>query len=167
MAPLRDVVVGRVEDIPPGFRVIVTIGGRSIGVFNIEGRLYAILNRCPHRGAELCKGDVISRVTCDDAGEMALEGGAPVLVCPWHGWEYDMETGESLTPSGGRARPIGVRRVDGRAIAREVRGGLATAENEVSGVVVDPRTHCSSGPYQADVVPVRVEGEYIVLTVRG
>jgi hypothetical protein len=49
-------VVARAEEIPPGERKIVEVGGRSIGVFNIAGRYYALRNRCPHQGGPLCTG---------------------------------------------------------------------------------------------------------------
>ena len=57
---MRSVVVARADEIAPGERKLVRVGGRSIGVFNVGGTYYAFLNRCPHRGAELCKGDVVN-----------------------------------------------------------------------------------------------------------
>ena len=59
-APPR--VGARVADIPPGSRKIVNLGGPSgIGVFNLDGRFYALKNICPHQGAEICKGEVTGR----------------------------------------------------------------------------------------------------------
>ena len=49
-------VVATPDEIPPGERKIVDIGGRSIGVFNIEGEYFAIRNSCPHQGGPLCSG---------------------------------------------------------------------------------------------------------------
>ena len=48
-------VVARVSELPPGARRIVEIGRRSIGVFNVNGKLYALRNACPHQGAPLCR----------------------------------------------------------------------------------------------------------------
>ena len=48
--------VATVEEIPIGGRKLVTIAGRSIGVFNIDGEFYALRNTCPHQGGPLCQG---------------------------------------------------------------------------------------------------------------
>ena len=42
--------------LPPGERRIVELAGRSIGLFNVGGRLFALHNGCPHRGGPLCEG---------------------------------------------------------------------------------------------------------------
>ena len=49
-------VVATVDEIPPGERKIVEIGGRSLGIFNIKGEFYALRNICPHQGGPLCEG---------------------------------------------------------------------------------------------------------------
>ncbi len=54
--PVRRVVVARADEIAPGERKIVDIGGRSVGVFNIGGEYFALRNRCPHQGGPLCAG---------------------------------------------------------------------------------------------------------------
>lgn len=46
-------IVGRVSELPPGTSKIVDAGGRSIGVFNVNGPYYALLNRCLHQAAPL------------------------------------------------------------------------------------------------------------------
>jgi 3-phenylpropionate/trans-cinnamate dioxygenase ferredoxin subunit len=160
-------VVARAEDIPEGSRLIVTIGGRSIGIFNVDGQFYALLNRCPHRGAELCKGDVIGLVVSERPGDVRLEGEMKLLACPAHGWEYDMATGESwFDPRRGRARPLEVHVEAGGVVAEALASGTAILE-ELDGAFVDPRTHRLKGPYTAQVFPVNVENEYIVLSVAG
>jgi nitrite reductase/ring-hydroxylating ferredoxin subunit len=85
-------VVGRVEDLPAGQRKIVRVGQREIGVFNSGGTLYALRNVCPHQGAPLCLGPVTG--TAPGEYIWGLEG--QVLRCPWHGWEFNMETGVGL-----------------------------------------------------------------------
>ena len=49
-------VVGTVDDIPPGSRKVILVNGREIGVFNVNGEYFAVLNRCPHQGGPLCSG---------------------------------------------------------------------------------------------------------------
>ena len=78
-------VVAKARDLPDGSRMIVEAGGRSIGVFNVRGRFYALLNRCPHQGAELCRGEVFGLVESDRPGDVRLNPAAPYISCPWHG----------------------------------------------------------------------------------
>ena len=51
-------MIGHVEDIPPGERLITTVAGRSVGVFNVNGSFYALKNVCIHNQAPVCLGDV-------------------------------------------------------------------------------------------------------------
>lgn len=92
--------------LPPDSRVIVTVAGISIGVFNVDGELFALRNRCPHQGAPLCAGVltdlVVPRFCGDEPPQRDLVRHGEVLRCPWHGWEFDMRTGEAVIPHGGR-----------------------------------------------------------------
>ncbi len=67
-------------DLPDGKAIVVEASGQKIAVFNSGGKLYAIGNTCKHRGGPLCEGD--------------LDG--TTVICPWHGWEYDITTGNNL-----------------------------------------------------------------------
>ncbi|HEX5712448.1 MAG TPA: Rieske (2Fe-2S) protein [Solirubrobacterales bacterium] len=87
-------VVARAADLPPGSSLIVELGGRSIGVFNHEGRLHALRNSCPHHGAPLCLGAVTGRMTPSPTHTYEYSH-EPVLRCPWHGYEFDLEDGRS------------------------------------------------------------------------
>ena len=89
-------VVSRVEELPPGSRKIVRIGGREIGVFNSGGTLFAMRNSCPHQGAPLCLGPVTGTTLPSAPGEYIWGKEGRILRCPWHGWEFDMETGVGL-----------------------------------------------------------------------
>ncbi len=75
------VKVAEVGSIKNGEGISVEIEGKLIAIFNCDGRFYATDNGCPHRGGPL--------------GEGLLEG--TVVICPWHGWEYDVTSGECLT----------------------------------------------------------------------
>jgi len=89
-------VVATVEEIPPGGRKIVKVQGREVGVFNLEGRFYALKNVCRHQGARVCLGKVAGTTLPSRVYEFkyGLEG--RILRCPWHGWEYDITTGRSM-----------------------------------------------------------------------
>src|SRR5690242_17908379 len=89
-------VVGKVAEIGPGQRKIVTVEGISIGVFNVGGTYYALRNRCPHQGAPLCQGSVKGTALPSAPGEYVWAREGEILRCPWHGWEFDLLTGRSL-----------------------------------------------------------------------
>lgn len=97
--------VARVSEFPLGSRRIVEIGGRSIGVFNVGGRFYALRNSCPHQGAPLCLGSIGGTAAASAPGEYVWEREGEILRCPWHGWEFDITTGHSVfNPHGTRVR---------------------------------------------------------------
>lgn len=97
--------VGQVGEIPPGNRKIVQVAGRSIGIFNVEGKFFAIRNSCPHQGGPLCLGPTMGLVTSDRPGQFNYERDGEILRCPWHGWEFDLATGRSVfDPSRTRVR---------------------------------------------------------------
>ena len=77
MADETRVRVAGVGELGPGENRVVEADGRSIAVFNVEGRYYAIDNVCPHRGGPLAEGDIIG----DE------------IVCPWHLWGFDVRSG--------------------------------------------------------------------------
>jgi nitrite reductase/ring-hydroxylating ferredoxin subunit len=89
-------VVAKVAEIPPGERLIVTVAGRSIGVFNVNGHFYALRNSCPHQGGELCRGALVGLATAERPGEIRYSREGEILKCPWHGWEFDLATGRSV-----------------------------------------------------------------------
>jgi nitrite reductase/ring-hydroxylating ferredoxin subunit len=86
------------SDLQPGDRTIVEAGGLSVGVFNLDGEFYAINNVCPHQLAPLCEGDLTGLVTSEevDAEQYQYERPGEILTCPWHNWEFDVKTGESV-----------------------------------------------------------------------
>jgi nitrite reductase/ring-hydroxylating ferredoxin subunit len=93
-SPTR-VRVCSVAELQPGGRKIVRHRGREVGVFNVDGAYYALANRCPHRGAPICLGWVRPLITCDQQRVVAVHDDANILRCPWHQWEFDMQTGQS------------------------------------------------------------------------
>ena len=70
--------VAKTSEIPVGSGKVVEVGGKTVAIFNCEGAFYAIDNTCKHRGGPLGEGS-LSNTT---------------VTCPWHGWEYDVTTGE-------------------------------------------------------------------------
>ena len=89
-------VIARVEEIPPGGRKIVRLEGREVGVFNLEGEFYALKNSCPHQAARVGLGRVVGTTLPSDVYELRYGQEGRILRCPWHSWEYDITTGQSV-----------------------------------------------------------------------
>lgn len=89
-----------VDELPPGARKIIEYGKITIGVFNVDGHLYAVRNRCPHRAAPLCRGTVSGTMLPSLPGEYEWGMENQILRCPWHGWEFDIRSGESFIKPG-------------------------------------------------------------------
>ncbi len=87
--------VGLVRDIPPGHRKVLSVRGREIVVFNVKGDFFALLNRCPHEGANLSAGILTGLPESNGPGCYKLSRPGEILRCPWHGWEFDVKTGKS------------------------------------------------------------------------
>ncbi|HLH68542.1 MAG TPA: Rieske (2Fe-2S) protein [Candidatus Dormibacteraeota bacterium] len=143
-------VIAAVDEVKPGERLITMVAGRSIGVFNVDGVFYAIRNRCPHQGAELCLGRVVAPPARSPLpGSFEREEGPPFLQCPWHGWEFDLSTGRSwFDPA----------RVRVRAYPVDVRAGLA-----LKAELGSPARR--EGPVFAETYRVDVESDYIMVTI--
>jgi nitrite reductase (NADH) small subunit len=82
----KAVLVAPVDDIPNGERKIVKVGNITIGVFHHEGQWYAIRNSCLHRGGPVATGELANGT----------------ITCPWHGYEYNITTGELLADPSAR-----------------------------------------------------------------
>lgn len=66
------------DDCPPGKAVELVAGDRMVALFNVDGTFYALDGVCPHQGGPLGKG--------------CLAGA--IVTCPWHGWQFDVRTGQ-------------------------------------------------------------------------
>lgn len=71
------------SNIPPLEGRSVQLGGRELAIFNLNGRFVTIDNHCPHKGGPLCDG-IVSGTT---------------VVCPLHGWRFDLDTGLAVRAS--------------------------------------------------------------------
>lgn len=142
-------IVATADEIPPGGRKIVTVAGRSIGVFNIGGEFFALRNRCPHQGGPLCEGKTWGMLFARVPGELEYTRAGEILTCAWHGWEFDIRTGRSWCDP---------ERLRVRAYAVSVESGERVADAApVAGKV--------PGPYVAETYPVVTEEQYLVVEV--
>ena len=95
---MREFLVGPASEIPDGGRKVVQCGQFEIGIFRVKGELVAWHNTCPHRQGPICQGRVYQRVVepVDEKGEVRMlqyDDEHLHLVCPWHGYEFAIETG--------------------------------------------------------------------------
>ena len=125
------------NDLPPGTRRIVSVGSRSIGVFNVGGRYHALRNVCPHQGASLCEGPLTGTALPGPPGTFRYGREGEILRCPWHGWEFDVTSGRSIF------NPHAVR-------VRSYRVAVEAAE-------------CQSDDVRVETFPVSVERKIVVL----
>jgi 3-phenylpropionate/trans-cinnamate dioxygenase ferredoxin subunit len=131
-------VIARALDVAPGQCKIVNVNGREIGVFNLNGEYFALANRCPHEGGPLCRGHLIPLIQSDRPGQYRLTRHKEFLRCPWHGWEFEIRTGQSwCDPKSTRARQFEVKVESGETLVK--------------------------GPYVAETFPVLVEEDYLVV----
>jgi nitrite reductase/ring-hydroxylating ferredoxin subunit len=71
-------------ELPPGGAARIHLGSQQVALFNVDGRIYALNNRCPHARGPLCDG-VVDRA----------EPG-PSVTCPWHAARFDLATGHAI-----------------------------------------------------------------------
>ena len=92
---MKEYLVGHIDDIPEGKGRSFKAGERTIAVFRSKGEFFAIANRCLHKGASMCEGDLV-------------DGGRTVR-CPWHNWPFDLATGQNVLDPGERLRTYKVK----------------------------------------------------------
>jgi len=131
-------VIAAVTEIPPGSRKLVTVRGRPIAVFNLDGEFYGLFNRCPHQGGPMCEGILTGLIQSDEPGHYEYSRKGEILRCPWHGWEFDVRTGQSFCdPEKISLRSYNVEVAPGETIVK--------------------------GPYVAETVPVTIENDYVIV----
>jgi len=152
-------VVSRVDEIVAGGRKIVEVGGRSIGIFRVGDEFFALRNRCPHQGGPLCEGVLWGLWEAPAPGDIRYSRKGEILTCGWHGWEFDIRTGQSwCDPRKLRVRAYKVSVESGATMLADEDDG--SAETVPSGARV-------KGPYVAETYPVTTDGAYVVVDVPG
>ncbi len=69
--------IAQLAECPPGAALERVAGDRIVALFNVDGILHALDGVCPHQGGPL--------------GQGRLQGA--ILTCPWHGWQFDVQSG--------------------------------------------------------------------------
>lgn len=88
-------LIGSASAFPAEGATIIDVDGLEVGIYRTETGFIAIRNHCPHRGAPVCKGRVRGTMTPSAPGEYRYDPDKKVLVCPWHRWEFDLNTGKT------------------------------------------------------------------------
>jgi nitrite reductase/ring-hydroxylating ferredoxin subunit len=120
---MTEVPICSSEEVREAEGVLATVDGIEVGVFRVRGQLVAYENRCRHQGGPVCTGAVLGKL------EAVLGPGRTIveerfseselhLVCPWHGWEYDLATGECAVDRKLRLRSFPVSERDGSVYVR-------------------------------------------------
>jgi nitrite reductase/ring-hydroxylating ferredoxin subunit len=115
----EEIQIGASADVPEGDGILVSLtDGREVGVFRVDGQVVAYENSCAHQGGPVCTGDILGRylqVLAPDKTVLREEFSTTELhlVCPWHGWEYRLDTGECAVNPRYRLRRVPVAERDG------------------------------------------------------
>ena len=133
-------MVATIDEVAPGASKRVTVAGRDIALFNLGGEFFALANKCPHESGSLCDGRIIGLAMADEPGQYRLLRDGEFVKCSWHGWEFDIRTGQSwCDPSNTRVRAYDTAVEKGEAVVK--------------------------GPYVAETFPVAIEQNYVIVEI--
>ena len=104
---MREVLIGRASEFSDPGRKLVGFEEFEVAIFKLDGEFYAYLNHCPHMGGPACQGKMIAKVEESIAQDRTSRGmifskSKMHVVCPWHGFEFDIRTG--VHPGNPKAR---------------------------------------------------------------
>jgi len=95
--------IASIEQCPPGNACEFVVADRIIALFNVDGEFHALDGVCPHQAGPLGKGKLVG---C-------------IVTCPWHGWQFDVQTGQHQT-SESLLHPRFPVRVEGESVLVDV-----------------------------------------------
>jgi len=118
---MREVNIGSASEFSDPGRKIVGFEGFEVAVFRLDGEFFAWLNLCPHMGGPVCQGKMIAKVEEIIAEDRTSKGMAfsktrMHIVCPWHGFEFDIRTGTHPGNAKARLRRIKLAVTDGDVV---------------------------------------------------
>jgi nitrite reductase (NADH) small subunit len=118
---MREIVLGPVSSFTDPGRKVIDIDGIEVGGFHVKGRFTAYENLCPHQGGPVCQGKILPRVEEHVGADrpslgLSFSKTQTNIVCPWHGYEFDITTGRHQGNQKLRLRMIEVRVADGDVV---------------------------------------------------
>jgi nitrite reductase/ring-hydroxylating ferredoxin subunit len=94
---MQEVEIGKLVDIADGDYRIFALDKLEVGIFRTGSKVLAYENLCPHAGGPVCQGKIFNQVeeviTPDKKSAGLRFGKQRHIVCPWHGYEFDLATG--------------------------------------------------------------------------
>lgn len=86
------------DELAPGQMKPAQLGPIQVVVVRaMDGSLHALAAKCLHQGGPLDRGKLYEHtVTTDDVGQYVMDADREILKCPWHGYEYDIRTGQTV-----------------------------------------------------------------------
>ena len=115
---MNEIMVGELSEFAEGGYRVLRVDTFEFGIFREGDHLVAYENHCPHDGGPVCQGKVIPRVEEELAPDQTSRGlrfsKKRNIVCPWHGWEFDIESGRHCGDPKYRLRPVDVKVRDNR-----------------------------------------------------
>jgi nitrite reductase/ring-hydroxylating ferredoxin subunit len=111
---VADLYVAKETDFGERDRKIIAQGELEIGVFRLDGEFYAWENNCVHQGGPVCQGKILNKVEELLAADKTSRGlkfseKDVHIVCPWHGYEYNIKTGRHPGDKNVRLKPYEVK----------------------------------------------------------
>jgi nitrite reductase (NADH) small subunit len=100
----------------------VAVAGRRAGAVRLGERVFVFGERCPHHGGPLSRGKLCFPLVAALPGEVVLDQACPTIACPWHGWEFRLDSGRALADPSVRALVYDVQIAGGRVLVC-ARGG--------------------------------------------
>jgi nitrite reductase/ring-hydroxylating ferredoxin subunit len=91
--------LGPVNNFPQGIPIAVEVGRRKVMVVRDGDHVYALRDVCPHQGASISSGRVISTCLLRRRDSEWVETNLRAVQCPWHGWAFGLDDGEALFDS--------------------------------------------------------------------
>jgi nitrite reductase (NADH) small subunit len=115
---MPDINIGAITEFSDPGRKIIGFDRFEVAVFKLDGEFFAYLNQCPHMGGPACQGRMLAKVEEVIAEDKTSKGMAfsktrMHVVCPWHGFEFDIRTGQHPGNPRARLRKMDVRVSDG------------------------------------------------------
>jgi nitrite reductase/ring-hydroxylating ferredoxin subunit len=115
---MQEMLLFAKDELPDNGVKVVDLGAFEVGVFRRADKYFAYRNVCPHQGGPVCEGMRVPKVdvVIDEAGHFrkhAFDLDEMHFVCPWHGWEFKVETGEAVGDSSIRVQRFPIIERDG------------------------------------------------------
>jgi nitrite reductase/ring-hydroxylating ferredoxin subunit len=115
---MAEIDVGSLSEFGKEDHRVVAVDGLEIGIFRLGKKVVAYKNECPHYGGPVCQGRIFNQteelIGTDGTSQGLRFSDTRNIVCPWHGYEFNLETGCHPGDSSVRLQPIEVTVRDSR-----------------------------------------------------